>query len=1055
MTTELEKSCPGVARTALWKLLESKAEQGELTAETLSAVSALCAEGAALSKDIVRFFPNYTLHDETHIANVCDWMPRLLDEDLKRRLTSRQAVLLLLAACWHDAGMSVSAAEEGSLARNPRSQAWTAFFREHKREELAYERDGAISPETLRSFVRFHHPARVRNKLTNWPSELQRLSLRREDLLALCESHGKALEDCPALRKDPDLPLCAVLLRLADILDFDASRAPEPLFRHRGLDAPTDLEQRISRTEWAKNRAGVLRLEEDWILRFTARFTDLQLEMEVRAYLDWIKEELEGCAAYLRYTRDWSGLKLPYKLDCRADRVGYSFGDFRLSMDQDKVLELLTGKNLYPDAGVFVRELLQNAIDAVLTRRATDPGFRTEDGEIRIRTWRDGEGFDWFQIEDNGIGMDEDVILNYFLKVGRSYYSSEDFRADLRRYGGGRSYAPISRFGIGVLSCFMADPERSRIEVSTRKRSPDVMRPNPALRLSVTGLHGYYYLAKEDAQAEAAQGFRPMPCPPGETAPGYRTEPGTTLCVRTSLFRLGSRASFRALVDKYLFFPEVRVCYEGPEGQKSYPTRGRLMELVHSLNPAGPGRPLETYWRPIPDEDFVKLQAHDPSVSWTERPAFGLQFVPLDWGTDPGSGVSGAAIRVLVRGRGNCKPFVFHGKTYPAEIAATYTPSFTPSFENGDMRFYLKLHGAVDLDIWQLRNQASSLAMDEEIDRLSLLERLWSADRECGFSCDLSISFSISTLRSVLPEDAREAISLLEKAIGLTSKDRFTTGTVTAFQGMRVDDENLLDLKPSRVLNSSIHLTAGLLLSGPPTPEVDLDRVGIITLPPALCAELLLLKKRMGSIHSADRLEEIATEGRYHLRPRRELRALLAQHPVWRETLLSDEYDLSKIRAALARGEAVKINFYQSHNLLTALRAAALTEFASISNNFSSWSSTWLTAMKARPELEDFPPLMFAEPLPSTDRRLLNMKSFKPNYLNIEHRFSQWLIRNGAALREQVPELYGELLDNLTRLNNKDKMIETVNRTLRLLSGYHNNAFSVTEDLYLTDEDFY
>ena len=61
MTTELEKSCPGVARTALWKLLESKAEQGELTAEALSAVSALCAEGAALSKDIVRFFPNYTL----------------------------------------------------------------------------------------------------------------------------------------------------------------------------------------------------------------------------------------------------------------------------------------------------------------------------------------------------------------------------------------------------------------------------------------------------------------------------------------------------------------------------------------------------------------------------------------------------------------------------------------------------------------------------------------------------------------------------------------------------------------------------------------------------------------------------------------------------------------------------------------------------------------------------------------------------------------------------------------------------------------------------------
>lgn len=1044
MTTELEKSCPGVARTALWKLLESKAEQGELTAETLSAVSALCAEGAALSKDIVRFFPNYTLHDETHISNVCDWMLRLLDEDLKRRLTSRQAVLLLLAACWHDAGMSVSAAEEGSLARNPRSQAWTAFFREHKREELAYERDGAISPETLRSFVRFHHPARVRNKLTNWSSELQRLSLRREDLLALCESHGKALEDCPALRKDPDLPLCAVLLRLADILDFDASRAPEPLFRHRGLDAPTDLEQRISRTEWAKNRAGVLSLEEDGILRFTARFTDLQLEMEVRAYLDWIKEELEGCAAYLRYTRDWSGLKLPYKLDYRADRVGYSFGDFRLSMDQDKVLELLTGKNLYPDAGVFVRELLQNAIDAVLTRRATDPGFRTEDGEIRIRTWRDGEGFDWFQIEDNGIGMDEDVILNYFLKVGRSYYSSEDFRADLRRYGGGRSYAPISRFGIGVLSCFMADPERSRIELSTRKRSPDVMRPNPALRLSVTGLHGYYYLAKEDAQAEDAQGFRPMPCPPGETAPGYRTEPGTTLCVRTSLFRLGSRASFRALVDKYLFFPEVAVSYEGPEGRKSYPTQGRLMGLVHRLNPAGPGQPLETYWCPIPDEDFEALQAHDPSVTWTERPAFGLQFVPLDWGTDPGSGVSGAAIRVLVKGRGQGRPFVIQDRHYPMEIHTDYSDTFDATL----MSFYLAHVVGLNSQIGRILKQGYTSLEEYRLQQAFVSWRFSPADGDC-----FSLSLHFTALRSTLPEDAWEAFSLLVEAIGIKSEDHFTSKitskTVTAFQGVRVDDGDLLDL------NGAAYLSVGLLLNGFQAPEVDLGRTEISALPPALCAELLLLHERTEDYPSANRLEKIAAEGRFILLPRRELRALLEQHPVWRETLLSDEYDLSKIRAALARGEAVEIDFYQQHSLLTALRAAALTEFASISNNFSSWSSTWLTPMKARPELEDFPPLMFAEPLPSTDRRLLNMNSFKPNYLNIEHHFSQWLIRNGAALREQVPELYGELLDNLTSLDGKVELIEAVNRTLRLLSDYPGNAFSVTEDLYLTDEDFY
>lgn len=49
---------------------------------------------------------------------------------------------------------------------------------------------------------------------------------------------------------------------------------------------------------------------------------------------------------------------------------------------------------------------------------------------------------------DNGIGMDEYVVSNYLAKVGRSYYGSKDFKIL------GLKMDPISRFGIGILSCF-------------------------------------------------------------------------------------------------------------------------------------------------------------------------------------------------------------------------------------------------------------------------------------------------------------------------------------------------------------------------------------------------------------------------------------------------------------------------------------------------------------------------------------------------------------------------------------------------------------------------
>lgn len=77
---DFERKNRNIADTKLWELFVRKAEEAELGRDFVSAVGEVCAIGLNLSKYIVRFFPTFTLHDETHSANVCRWMWVLLGE---------------------------------------------------------------------------------------------------------------------------------------------------------------------------------------------------------------------------------------------------------------------------------------------------------------------------------------------------------------------------------------------------------------------------------------------------------------------------------------------------------------------------------------------------------------------------------------------------------------------------------------------------------------------------------------------------------------------------------------------------------------------------------------------------------------------------------------------------------------------------------------------------------------------------------------------------------------------------------------------------------------
>lgn len=138
--------------------------------------------------------------------------------------------------------------------------------------------------------------------------------------------------------------------------------------------------------------------------------------------------------------------------------------DARIAItDAPHLVEVLGGEQLYgKEPEVALRELLQNAQDAVMARNALDPGFGDE--EIRVSLTEDN-GTWVLTVTDRGVGMDEDILTNALLDFGRSGWTSDVVRNKFVGLADG-GFRPKGRFGIGFFSVFILGDD---IEITTRR----------------------------------------------------------------------------------------------------------------------------------------------------------------------------------------------------------------------------------------------------------------------------------------------------------------------------------------------------------------------------------------------------------------------------------------------------------------------------------------------------------------------------------------------------------------------------------------------------------
>ena len=464
--------------------LRSK-DEGQPLANRLNDIRHRAADKLTHTRDL---FPQFTDHTITHSEGVLDILDWLLPDQIKEQLNAWELYFLVAATYLHDIGMVES------CPGTPKGRDWNTFLRAFKKRAENAERDASdIALRAKREYVRAHHHERSEEYIKQAWKELElraadtpieadivgRIALghRKVDLGDRTMFGEVPFGNNQLIRRD----LLAAYLRLADELDTTAHRTPWAEFEI------LDLEDETSILEWGKHLALGGIASNQGVIQLAGRCHDhkvflrlLRLENEIKAKL----REMKGMLPRPYASGDCfkADDPLPYHdIVVKVEHVGYLPINIKFDLQHQEIARLIMGERLYGDKTACIRELLQNAVDTC-----------REAGEVRPKSWKPRiqvvQEENTLTVTDNGMGMDEHIIREYFSKIGLSYYGSSDFHG---------KFKPISEFGIGILSCFML---ADTIEVDTLREG------SKPIHLEVQSLT--------------------EPFVPKE---GTRTEPGTTI----------------------------------------------------------------------------------------------------------------------------------------------------------------------------------------------------------------------------------------------------------------------------------------------------------------------------------------------------------------------------------------------------------------------------------------------------------------------------------------------------------------------------------------------
>lgn len=471
-----------------------------------------------LLKSVVIRYPHFSLHDSSHAETVISNIEMLLGSRIQT-LSPTDTWLLLHAAYTHDLGMIIQWSEIQDLWEQQEFQDYLLSLASSSdlelREAAAFVRsiDNASSEKnwplkahryvTLlnASYFRSKH-AQLSKTYLSFPDSGLAPDLGHNNLIQprlikllsqICALHTEASQKVLELDyqtngfgSDYAHPrFIAMFLRMGDLLDIDNGRFNTGVELSFGVLPATSLPHK------AKHEATTQILITPQQICFRSDCPDSEAYLETRQFVTWLENEVDFLTKYwAKIVPENLGGYAP-SFDCKELLINGTpdidgVAGLKFEISQDKAFQTIEGSNIYEDRFVFIREVIQNALDASklqLWNDLTSGTYRAwcnspidaalqpydidaaiyENYPIDVSLSTLPDGIVQVRVSDRGTGISLDSFKR-MCSVGTSTSGSKQLRTTIREMP--VWLRPTAGFGIGLQSIFLL-ADQFEIDTST------------------------------------------------------------------------------------------------------------------------------------------------------------------------------------------------------------------------------------------------------------------------------------------------------------------------------------------------------------------------------------------------------------------------------------------------------------------------------------------------------------------------------------------------------------------------------------------------------------
>lgn len=424
-------------------MLESRAGKDSHAAALFGILTPIVDDVTPLLELIRHSFPGYPKHGIDHSLRILERIGGILSKTALNSLSTNELFCLILAAVFHDAGMVAPDSEipNDDSVRAAHHRRSAEFFLQYFSDRLPL-----LSNKRMAQVVAFT----IECHGLTWEEMQNRPEFSKDETL-----DGQPTRPC----------VLALLLRIGDLLDLDSDRTSDLCLKHCA--------------SWYGTPEAAEHNDRHHHVRHFF-YNDKRIEVEVECptrtqyniwftWLEYLRVDIERANTYVFYD-SLSVFRLPVpNLKCVPSKdAKFELWPLRFEIDESGALWDVISKSIYTGKHDYLRELIQNSIDACLRRMYEDPGSTLPAPAPRSWSLANykpailvvvSRHKDKLVVSDNGIGMDRHIIKEFLFRVAGSGMKKSSADRPFR-------FPSIATFGVGFISVLT---RASKLRLITRK----------------------------------------------------------------------------------------------------------------------------------------------------------------------------------------------------------------------------------------------------------------------------------------------------------------------------------------------------------------------------------------------------------------------------------------------------------------------------------------------------------------------------------------------------------------------------------------------------------